>query len=48
MAAKKRLAQRLATLTPEPFKKVDGYGLGDGLSPALSRFNPLLRSTKVT
>jgi hypothetical protein len=42
------LAQHLATPTPELFKRVIRYGLGDALSPALSRFNPLLRSMSVT
>jgi hypothetical protein len=40
----KGLVRRLATPTPEPFKRVSRYGLGD----ALSRFNPLLRSMSVT
>jgi hypothetical protein len=48
VAAKKGLARHLATPTPEPFKRVSGYGLGDALSPVLSRFNPLLRSMSVT
>jgi hypothetical protein len=42
--SKKGLVRRLATPTPEPFKRVSRYGLGD----ALSRFNPLLRSMSVT
>ena len=46
--SKKKLAQHLATPTPERFKRVSGYGLGDALSPVLSRFNPLLRSMSVT
>jgi hypothetical protein len=45
---KKGLAQRLAAPTPERFKRVSGYGLGDALSPVPSRFNPLLRSMSVT
>jgi hypothetical protein len=44
----KGLAQRLATPTPESFKRVSGYGLADVPSPAPSRFNPLLRSMSVT
>jgi hypothetical protein len=48
MAAKKGLAQRLATPTPKLFKRVSGYGLADAPSPVLSLFNPLLRSMSVT